>query len=287
MARILGIGDNTVDVYVDQGVQFPGGNAVNVAVLTGRLGAETAYLGCIGSDFLGDLVRDALLAEHVDISHVRFVDKPNSWSRIRHTGNDRYFDGNNPSGRGDYRLTDEDFSYISTFDLAHSSVYSNLEDDLERIGAAAQELSFDYSNEYSDDYFAVTAPHIDIAFVSAPGEDDEACRELARHVSTVGPALTVVTRGEKGVLAFDGKSFFSHGIAAAQVVDTLGAGDGFISGFLVAKLARRSLPDALQQGAEYAASVCTYRGAFGHEAPLRAGQPGLWEVPQEADKPAT
>ncbi len=36
MVRVLGIGDNTVDIYVDQGVQFPGGNAVNVAILTGR-----------------------------------------------------------------------------------------------------------------------------------------------------------------------------------------------------------------------------------------------------------
>ena len=31
--RILGLGDNTVDTYVDAGLQFPGGNAVNVAVL--------------------------------------------------------------------------------------------------------------------------------------------------------------------------------------------------------------------------------------------------------------
>ena len=28
---ILGLGDNTVDTYVDLGRQFPGGNAVNVA----------------------------------------------------------------------------------------------------------------------------------------------------------------------------------------------------------------------------------------------------------------
>ena len=53
MVRVLGIGDNTVDIYVDQDVQFPGGNAVNVAVMMKRLGAEASYLGCIGTDFLG------------------------------------------------------------------------------------------------------------------------------------------------------------------------------------------------------------------------------------------
>jgi len=38
--RLLGLGDNTVDTYVDQGWQYPGGNAVNVAVLARRLGAR-------------------------------------------------------------------------------------------------------------------------------------------------------------------------------------------------------------------------------------------------------
>lgn len=80
MVRVLGIGDNTVDIYVDQGVQFPGGNAVNIAVLTRRIGADAAYLGCIGNDFLGDMIHDALVAEGIDISHSRRIDGPNSWA---------------------------------------------------------------------------------------------------------------------------------------------------------------------------------------------------------------
>ena len=36
MLRVLGIGDNTVDIYLDEGMQYPGGNAVNVAVQAGR-----------------------------------------------------------------------------------------------------------------------------------------------------------------------------------------------------------------------------------------------------------
>lgn len=63
MHRILGLGDNTVDTYVDAGVQYPGGNAVNVAVMTARMGAETGYLGCVGEDEGGALVRSALVAE--------------------------------------------------------------------------------------------------------------------------------------------------------------------------------------------------------------------------------
>jgi fructoselysine 6-kinase len=275
MARVLGIGDNTVDIYVDQGVQFPGGNAVNIAVLTRRLGAETGYLGCIGTDFHGGMIRDALVAEGVDISHLRIIAGPNSWSRIRHRDNDRFFDGSHPSMRDDYRLQAADFDYIAGFDLAHSSVYSRLEDELGRIADAAPLLSFDYSSEYDAAYIARTAPHLDIAFLSGADSDEATCKDLARLVASHGPSLVVVTRGAKGALAFDGSEFLSQGVVAAAVVDTLGAGDGFIAGLLMARLGGQSIRRALRAGAEYAGRVCAYRGAFGHEAPLRPGQPGL------------
>lgn len=275
MVRVLGIGDNTVDIYVDQGVQFPGGNAVNVAVMTRRLGAQSSYLGCIGTDFLGAIIRDGLIAEEIDISHLRVIDGPNSWSRIRHVGNDRYFDGSHPSMRDDYQLGSDDFTYIAEHDLTHSSVYSRLEGELARISAAAPVLSFDYSSEYNDAYIALTAPHLDFAFLSNSDGTDDECKALARAVASHGTKTVVITRGPKGALGFEAGVFHGQPILKADVVDTLGAGDGFIAAFLMAKLARCSLGDALARGAAYGAEVCSYRGAFGHEAQLKPGQPGL------------
>ncbi|UUZ81205.1 hypothetical protein LJK88_41995 [Paenibacillus sp. P26] len=47
--RLIGIGDNVVDYYQDQGVMYPGGNVLNVAVAAKRSGAEAcAYLGITG-----------------------------------------------------------------------------------------------------------------------------------------------------------------------------------------------------------------------------------------------
>ena len=73
MPRILGLGDNTIDTYVSAGLQFPGGNAVNVAALARRLGAQASYLGCWGDDEGGAILRAALTAEGVDLSHVREI----------------------------------------------------------------------------------------------------------------------------------------------------------------------------------------------------------------------
>lgn len=275
MARILGIGDNTIDIYVDQGVQFPGGNAVNVAVLMHRLGVDAAYLGCIGNDFLGDIIRDALHAEGIDCSGLRRASGSNSWSRIRHIDNDRVFDGNNPSLRDDYQLTPDDFVWMGGFDLAHSSVYSKLENSLSDIRRSGPLLSFDYSSEFDDDYIARTAPNIDIAFLSAADLTDAACAALAGKVAAFGPELVVITRGSAGAFALEGGRVSTQPIVPASIVDTLGAGDGFISGLLAARLAGAPLSEQLAAGANYAAEICGHRGAFGYETPIRAGQPGL------------
>ena len=49
--RIVGVGDNVLDRYIDQGLMYPGGNAVNVPVLALRFGAEAAaYVGTVGDD---------------------------------------------------------------------------------------------------------------------------------------------------------------------------------------------------------------------------------------------
>lgn len=274
MPRILGIGDNTVDLYVDQGEMFPGGNAVNVAVLTHRLGAQSGYLGCLGTDAAGRLIRDSLIAEGVDISRCRYFDGANSWSRIRHRGGDRYFDGSDPGPRGLYRLGADDFAYMGRHDLAHSSVYSLLENDLAAIHEAVPILSFDYSDRRDESYLRLTAPHLDIVFLSLPGGSDDDCRKLATLLQGLGPSIAVITRGSRGALAFDGREFRTQAIVAATVVDTLAAGDGFIAGFIMAHLAGGDMASALRRGVEYAAHVCSYRGAFGHGIPLHPGQPG-------------
>lgn len=277
MTRLLGIGDNTVDIYVDQGMQFPGGNAVNVAVLARRLGVQASYLGCIGTDRLGSIVREALQAEAVDVSRVRVIDAPNSWSRIRHVDNDRIFDGSRPGLRGCYNLQADDFTYMAAHDLAHSSVYSKLEDDLEAIKRAAPLLSFDYSSEFNTAYLRATAPHLDIAFLSDADSSESACLALCRDVADLGPTTIIVTRGRNGAIAWRNGTVETQGIIDGPVVDTLGAGDGFIAAFLLATLKGRSLPSALARGAEHALHVCSYRGAFGHGSPIQPSQPGLAE----------
>ncbi len=266
--RLLGLGDNTVDTYVDAGLQFPGGNAVNVAVLARRLGLEAGYLGCLGTDAAGDLIAAALAREGVDLSHCRRIGGPNARARIIHNGGDRKFIGSIPGVRGRYDLAAADFAYVAGFDAVHTSIFSELDAELPRVRGAARRLSYDFSERWNDAAFARVLPHVDIAFLSAPDRDDRAVEQVLRRCAAAG-VTAVATRGPAGSMALAAGATLKQGIAPATVVDTLGAGDGFIAGFLAARLRGQDMAAALAGGAEFAARVCGWQGGFGHGAPWR------------------
>lgn len=266
--RLLGLGDNTIDTYVSLGREFPGGNAVNVAVLARRRGAAASYLGCWGDDAGGALLRDALRAEGVDLSHVRVIaGGETARARIAHENGDRRFIGARPGVRGCYGLGPADLAFIAAHDLVHTSANSDLDADLPRIAGAARGLSYDYSEKWTEARLAATLPQVDIAFLSAPGRDDAACHALLARVAAAGVALAVVTRGAAGAIGRAGDLVCVQPVAPARIVDTLGAGDGFIAAFLVAHLAGAPLAAALAAGADFAALVCGWPGAFGHGRP--------------------
>ena len=58
-----------------------------------------------------------------------------------------------------------------------------------------------------------------------------------------GAKTVIVTRGTKGSIAYDGTSYTEFGIIPCDVVDTMGAGDSFIAGFLYGILQGKSLQE--------------------------------------------
>jgi len=268
MVRIIGVGDNTVDKYLDLGMMFPGGNAVNVPVLAHRYGHPAGYIGWLGDDAYGRLVLSALRQEGIAISRCRVVDGPNSYSEVRLVGGERIF-GDSISGACEQiALTDEDLEHISRHDLAHTSIYSHIERYLPRLSEAARCLSFDFSQEWDDKYLAATLPWVDIALLSFPKCSAMEIRELVRWVHALGPACVLVTQGQQGAAAYDGRRVVRQDIVETEVVDTLGAGDAFAARFLVEYLSGVPIEAALEAAAKSAAETCGYYGAFGYGVSL-------------------
>lgn len=272
-SEILCIGDNTVDIFVDQAIMYPGGNAVNVAAGIARLGGKSHYTGCISNDRYGELVYTSLEDEGVDLSLCRRSSGPSPKALVGHRGNDRYFIGSMAGVRADYELNDADYALMSKVDIVHTSVYSSLDDKLSDMAASAKILAYDFSNKWSDHHLEHCAPHIDIAFISAPARDEAACVELMKTWAKAGAKIIVMTRGEDGSMAMQNDTVFVQNIVPVDVVDTLGAGDGFIAGFLNAYATQHDIAAALSGGAHSAAQACQLMGGYGH------GTAHPWAIP--------
>jgi sugar/nucleoside kinase (ribokinase family) len=263
--HLLAVGDNVVDCYPDLGVMFPGGNTVNVAVHARRAGAASAYLGAVGTDAAGDLVRGSLVAEGVDTSLTRTEDGPNAFAIVRVVEGNRVFEAGEV-GVSRFRLTDADLDRAASADVVHSGECSMIEVDLPRLAQTARLLSFDFSErpwEYVEEY----APLVSVAVLSAASVDEDPVL-LARRVAALGPRVVAVTQGPGGATLLGDGSVYRAPAGSGPIVDTLGAGDAFIARLLVG-LARAEEPEALLPAATaYATASCAEHGAFGHEAQL-------------------
>jgi len=276
MGSILALGDNTVDVYVDAGMEYPGGNALNVSVLARRLGQTSSYLGCVGTDEAGDWLAEILAGEGVDTSRLRRREGLTARAAVAHRGGDRHFLWSRAGVRAQYELTSPDFLYMAQHALTHTTIYSGTIDLLPRIRQHAEHLSLDLSDQWSLDMIDRVAGAADIVTLSAPEVGDEEAVDLLRRCHRGGSSLAIVTRGARGALisTVDG-ALVRQEAHPVQVRDTLGAGDGLIARMLVGWLRREALCESAAEAALVAASVCRHEGAFGRGRPARPGLDAL------------
>ncbi|MEN3534675.1 PfkB family carbohydrate kinase [Microbispora sp. ZYX-F-249] len=268
--RLCGVGDNVVDRYLDLGLVFPGGSACNVAVHARRLGAEAAYLGSIGSDPAGDLVRHSLAAEGVEARWSRYGGHPTPRADVKldADGNRTFVDYVPPTE--DLRLSPADLDYLASFDLVHTGHTSLVEDQLPDI-ARVTKVSFDFS--YKDmEYARDLLPSVAVAFFSRARLDRPECAEFAASVLALGPREVVVTCGDQGALLASADRTVWQPAVPTEAVDTLGAGDAFAAQLLVA-LPVAPAEVAMARAAAYAASVCRHHGGYGYPADLDALYP--------------
>lgn len=266
--KIIAIGDNVTDCYLDQSVYYPGGNCINVAVNCKRNGAsECAYIGIFGNDEKGDHIKWALDQENISYNHSRTMIGISGQPRVNLTSDgDRVFVGG-PKNTVQHvvrlRLIQEDLDYISKFDICHTSCFSSIETELPKIKKKCN-ISFDFSENREKEYLNIVCPHIKFAFFSGSDLSLSDIKTLIQICHSLGTEIVGVTRGSKGALFSKNGELFEQGIKPTQVVDTMGAGDSFIAGFLTHYTEKKNMEEALNFAATCAAKTCSIDGAFGY-----------------------
>lgn len=246
--------------------RHPGGKGANQAVAAARAGgAVSAFVGCLGDDEAGHVLRESLDAAGVDCSQVLPHDGASGVALIWVTP-----DGGNtilvaPGSNGHVRITDAHAQLIHDARVVLAQLEIPIETVIDAARACGKDTTFILnaapSRPLPDDLVAL----VDVLVVNeheaadlCPGIEDleQLAMTLQQRVPTV-----VVTLGADGVLLAQGGHVRHVPAFSVDAVDTTGAGDTFCGAFCAALARGVSVDEALTFGAAAGALAATRAGA--------------------------
>ncbi len=249
---VLAIGEAIMDIVLsDNGVRsHPGGSATNVALGLGRLGEDTWLMTEVGDDELGHAIVSYMESSDVKVVPASFGTHRTSTSRVQvddegvasyvfdpcwalpddlalpqadiiHTGSIAAFVEPGSSAIVGYLATQHERAIVTFDPNVRPSVLGTHDEAIARF----EELSRIASVvKLSDEDARWLYP-------------DTSLDDVVGEVLKLGPILVVVTRGSTGAILATPADRVRVAGARVPVVDTIGAGDSFMSA-LLSRIAR-------------------------------------------------
>ena len=255
------VGDNTIDRYVgDETARYAGGNAYNVAAQLAGHGRPVAYFGAVGGDANARVITRGLHRAGVDAAGLVTLAGPTAVTTIRVDDGERSFESEEFGVTADYFPSDEHLGLLARAEWVHVGMLPRADELRSRLAALRRARGGRGPVVSQDCAVASGFTELAVAFGSV-GEHGDA-RGWAAVAIAGGAATAVVTRGAAGAIATDGTDWFEQPAVPVEVVDTTGAGDAFIAGYVDARVAGLGQAAALERGARWAAAACGHRGGW-------------------------
>jgi sugar/nucleoside kinase (ribokinase family) len=247
--------------------EWAGHTGGNVALGSRALGGTVKFLDFIGEDWIGAMVRERLAKADVDFEPlISAAGTRRSVNLVDASGHRMsFYDGRDPL---DLRMPREFYlPHLRRARHVHLSITHFarfLYDDIEALGIPVSTDLHDWDG--TADHHKEFALRSDLVFLSAAAAK-ERIAGVMRNILRDGRAEAVIaTAGAGGsyLLTREGGSTPRHIPAvppSAPVVDSNGAGDAFVSGFLYGRRTGRGLEECARLGAIAGAYACTGDGS--------------------------
>ena len=253
---VLCIGEMLIDFTPYEGETLvykanPGGAPANVAVSLARNGIDTGFMGKLGDDDFGRLLKRTL--EENNITHLCPELTPEATTTLAfvtldQSGDRKFTFARKPGADMLLAVSDVDKIDFNEYDLIHAGSVSQsgspsrdaVAEALRRAKDAGKLVSFDIN--FRDKIWSFDEclaevnrllPYIDLLKISdeeldfVGGEDN-----ILKFMSENSISVIVLTRGGEGARVFFGGSYYDIPSMKVQVKDTTGAGDAYWGGFL-------------------------------------------------------
>ena len=273
---VVGLGQCCID-YLGSVDQYPGidekeevnnltvqgGGPVATAMVTlSRLGASTAFIGKISDDSFGDLIKDGLISEHVNIDYIVIekgkrsqfafivIEKETGkrtvlWSSATVTPLVAEEINRDVIDSAKVLLLDglmKDISIVAAEYARDSGVNVVVDAGSMREGALALVHLSDYfiaSDDFARQFFHADDP-----------------KAAAIELLALGAKTVIVTLGEKGSICLTPERYFYQPAFKVKAVDTTGCGDVFHGAFIFGLLQKWDLNETIRFASATAALKC-------------------------------
>ncbi|WP_087486298.1 sugar kinase [Brachybacterium massiliense] len=258
-----------------------GGAESNLAIGLRRLEVPTAWISRVGDDPLGQRVVREIRAEGVEV-HCDFDPKRPTGLMIKSRPNvtstrvDYYRAGSaasalEPSHLPEGLIEQARILHISGItSLLSASAHATVVAAVRRAAAAGVQVSLDVnyrsrlgSRERLAQLLGDVLGQVDLLFggteelsILAPEADESSPHSLLEALAAEGRQV-VVKLGADGASALANGRLYEAPGRAVDVVDTVGAGDAFVAGYLSAQLDGLDVPTRLRRANACGAAACT------------------------------
>lgn len=246
-----------------------GGAELNVMLGCARLGLQAGWISRLGKDEFGRHIVNTVRGEGVDVSEVHLMNgyaTSLNFKEVQESGEGRTFYYRVPSPTETLSPELLPFDYIREAKVLHmTGVFCAILEQNRAITLRALEcakengvtVSFDpnirlrlWSKEEARETILTYLPFVDHLLVSKEELellfDTKDEQEILTHLGRFDFKEVVMKDGQNGAFALvKGKWLHVPGVKVAKVVDTVGAGDGFDSGYLYGLLQEWPLEERL------------------------------------------
>lgn len=254
-------------------LQIPGGKGANQGVTIAKLEKEMTFLGKVGNDSYGEILLESMKNAGANIKHIEKID---GGSGIAVINVDKEGRNNITVIPGANNKVDEAYLIKNkeVFEQAELVLFQ-LEIPVETVKAGlklAKELgkttvlnpapAQELDDEIIQNVDILIPNEYELERISkVKVTDQDSILEAAKVLLGKGVERLIVTLGSQGVLYIDNKEHAFYKAHKVDVVDTTGAGDSFIGGFVASYVDDANIEKAIQIGQQVAALCIQKIGA--------------------------
>ena len=252
MLKIASIGDVCVDVYPQEKQYFLGGTAFNRAVYLAQNGIKVSLISAIGTDNWGKQYLSTCKRLKINTDYLAVIPGTTSHVDIRLDQNHQpQFSAWNLGVLKNYKpkaLPEKQDAVIATYlkPIKPLVVFPS---------GPFRAADFCGGSIYSPQLSIIKQwlPHLDLAVRSADQAEIPHLKQLAKSSNK----MILATLGKNGSILFSGQKEYRQAATSIKTADATGAGDAYITAFVIKYLQIKNIPAAMSQAAQAATTAIT------------------------------